>query len=73
MFFAWNGLDYSFPYLKFGGIFIEFPMLIIGLGLLLSAKVRETLRKMRMSGMVIFLIVTVLIIAFADIIMSRLL
>ena len=60
-----KGTEY-FPYVNFGGAFINFPILLLTAGILRPAALAE-LRKKRLTGLMIGIILTVLIITAMDI------
>ena len=56
----------QFPFLNFGGAFINFPILLLTAGILRPASLKD-LRQKKLSGLMIGLLVTVLIITAMDI------
>ena len=68
-FFDWGYISSEFPYLQYGGVFFNFPVLLLCFGILKS-RVRTTMRQNKILSLVIGFFVTVLIIVFVDIMWS---
>ena len=64
--FGYGKSSAQFPFLNFGGAFINFPILLLTAGILRPASLRD-LRQKKLSGLMIGLLVTVLIITAMDI------
>lgn len=68
-FFDWGYISSEFPYLQYGGVFFNFPVLLLCFGILKS-RVRTTMRQNKILSLVIGFFVTVLIIVSVDIMWS---
>lgn len=68
-FFDVNGMTVTFPYLRTSGVFFNFPMLFLCLGVI-EGRVREGLRKNKLAGLALGLLITVLVITVFDIMWS---
>ena len=68
-FFDWGYISSEFPYLQCGGVFFNFPVLLLCFGILKS-RVRTTMRQNKILSLVIGFFVTVLIIVSVDIMWS---
>lgn len=67
--FGYSKPSHQFPYLNFSGAFLNFPILMLIAGALRPAAIRE-LRQKRLSGLMIGLLLTVLVITAMDIMWS---
>lgn len=70
MFFEARGIDSLFPYVRFGGIFAEFPMFLIGIFGLLIPSVRRYLRDNQLWPTALTILLTPFLITFSEVIMS---
>jgi hypothetical protein len=66
MFFAANRWTSEFPYMTLNGIFFNFPLLLTGFAGLCSGKVRQSLRRNHLTGLVAALAILAVVIAVFD-------
>ncbi len=71
LFLQTTGYSGNFPYLRFSGIFLEFPIYLLGIGsFLFSSQMQKRLKQNRLFSTIIAIFVTLFITTYAVIVMS---
>ena len=70
MFFDMKGIDSLFPYVRFGGIFAEFPFFLISVFCLFIPSVRKYLRDNQLWPAALTILAVPFLITFSEVIMS---